>query len=906
MPVGHRRFNNPNADPNDNITFIRVLEHFPDADQAQKILDALAAQFKPIMKQWGFGVNSLVEHEWNPVFAGRNWNAGEIVEIVLRRKDGSFAPYQFLLYVMCHELAHIREMNHSWAFQAVNTQLRQALTALRAKGYYGDGFWSTGRSLEYATAAAPLAHEDEPTYTCGGANRSRRRRRRAPNAQAGPSKPRGEAVKLGTTGRQTKIAPKAGGRVQRKGAFPEGEGVRLSEDPEQSSFRRRAQAKDAVAARAAAAEARLAAERRAKAAEARAAGGSSPAKPRVKPEGDVLVLDSDEDGEDGPEAGGWETDDEDKPEVKLEEEEKRFLEEDMRGWRGAFGAEDEDVKPVVDGSSGAKGKGKAMATASASDGGSAKSKASASASGSARKRRPSPSPPPPMHQKQDDDLLALDLTPEERAWLAAEAVPSADGVERVGKRSRVAEMAMPEWMGGTGPQGKGKGKASTSRRSPAAEDSDEEIVCDSEDEALSPMPRNAQTSSSDRKRVRASSEESAFMGASSSRTPAGPAPAPSPARRKPMKFFATGTPSQPALDLAPPPPPAVPKGKKPVAPRVAGAKAPGKGKGKGKAVRPPSPDDNDDSEDQEEKKPAKKPRKTRSDKGVKRGPYKPRKPRAAASGAGGVGVDRLEQIRRERDRDDHELDWTDEEPAAVRAGAKKANKGGGQNGLVVVGLELRALPAPAPAASTSSASRAPATPPPRALDLAASPATSASSVFTLPSPLFPSAGSATGSWSEQPSPVRAAALAHLESQERFNARLAEKRAARAEEEARRAEEAKRRIERRAEEVQREAAARPPVEGARGRATGWGRNVFVEGMEGDAEARATRNGMLAEVVAPVAGGSGEVDARVAEENAKRGRKWRCAMCEFDNDAALPTCEVCESGARRECAGWFESA
>ena len=53
-------------------------------------------------------VNSLVEYEPNPEFAGRNWNAGEIIEIVLRRRDGSFLPWNFILMVMCHEQAHIK------------------------------------------------------------------------------------------------------------------------------------------------------------------------------------------------------------------------------------------------------------------------------------------------------------------------------------------------------------------------------------------------------------------------------------------------------------------------------------------------------------------------------------------------------------------------------------------------------------------------------------------------------------------------------------------------------------------------------------------------------------------------------------------------------------------------------
>ena len=64
----------------------------------------------------------------------------------------------------------------------------------------------------------------------GGALKKRRRKRRLPangeEANAGPRRERGSAVKLGTTGRQTRIARKAGGRVTKKGAFV-GEGRAL-------------------------------------------------------------------------------------------------------------------------------------------------------------------------------------------------------------------------------------------------------------------------------------------------------------------------------------------------------------------------------------------------------------------------------------------------------------------------------------------------------------------------------------------------------------------------------------------------------------------------------------------------------------------------------------------------------
>lgn len=99
--------------------------------QALEIIKAVAAQLKPIMKvnkrtwvhvnskpedvcvsgqvtdllAWlhsvpvlshrhshqnrHYGVMSLTEYQHNREFAGRNWNAGEIIELVLRRPDHS-------------------------------------------------------------------------------------------------------------------------------------------------------------------------------------------------------------------------------------------------------------------------------------------------------------------------------------------------------------------------------------------------------------------------------------------------------------------------------------------------------------------------------------------------------------------------------------------------------------------------------------------------------------------------------------------------------------------------------------------------------------------------------------------------------------------------------------------------
>jgi hypothetical protein len=139
------------------------------------------------------------------------------------------------------------------------------------------------------------------------------------------------------------------------------------------------------------------------------------------------------------ERGEWETE-LDANEVKLEEDEQRWLEEDMRSWRETFADDDEDIKPGIDGGSSGKGKGKGTA--------------SGAPSSSAKKRKasspvPRASPKTSGSKARAGDLdLPDDLTPEERAWIEADLSGSHDVEEGAGKKVRVAYMPMPEWMGG--------------------------------------------------------------------------------------------------------------------------------------------------------------------------------------------------------------------------------------------------------------------------------------------------------------------------------------------------------------------------------------------------------------------------------------------------------------------------
>ncbi|KAI0367791.1 WLM-domain-containing protein [Pilatotrama ljubarskyi] len=256
----HVRLNEKEANPNPHINFITPLRTDDPAaeEEARQLLRALAAQVRPIMKAEGFVVNSFEEYEHNKVFAGRNWNNGEVVELVLRGSNGAFLPTSWLLSTLCHELAHIKHMNHGPAFQALWAKLRRDVRELQSKGYYGDGYWSSGTRLADSArmGSQGLDAEDLPEYMCGGAQSRARptsvRRRRRP--QAGPSN---------HTGAQTAKRRKAGSRVTAQGTF-KGTGKALNEDLSDdekktagTGFRKKAASKRAREERALAAERRL-------------------------------------------------------------------------------------------------------------------------------------------------------------------------------------------------------------------------------------------------------------------------------------------------------------------------------------------------------------------------------------------------------------------------------------------------------------------------------------------------------------------------------------------------------------------------------------------------------------------------------------------------------------------------
>ncbi|KAH6913065.1 WLM domain-containing protein [Coprinopsis sp. MPI-PUGE-AT-0042] len=254
----HLRLNEAESTPNPHINFITALQSIPEIQQESlHVLRALAAQVKPVMKRHGFEINSLEEYEFNAVFAGRNWNNGETVELVLRRQGGDIYPTSWLMSTFCHELAHIKHMNHGPAFQALWKQLREEVRQLQNRGYYGDGYWSSGQRLA-DSARIPgdgIDTGEFPEYMCGGAQKRSRptaRRRRA-GAPRGPKK---EVIPSLHTGRQTEKKRKAGGRVTSKYAFA-GEGNSLGGSAPESTKGKRAASNRAREERALAVERRL-------------------------------------------------------------------------------------------------------------------------------------------------------------------------------------------------------------------------------------------------------------------------------------------------------------------------------------------------------------------------------------------------------------------------------------------------------------------------------------------------------------------------------------------------------------------------------------------------------------------------------------------------------------------------
>ncbi|KAI1093598.1 WLM-domain-containing protein [Rostrohypoxylon terebratum] len=181
MPLGFERINARKSQPNERIVFIKPLPG-PDQETAQRYLELIAAQCLPVMRENHILVTSLEEYEPNREFVGRNFNAGEVVQLVLKSlTTGQWLPFTYVQMVMMHELAHCKQMNHSKAFWAVRNNYADQMRGLWSRGYTGEGLWGKGTSLETGEFVknTVLSDKDLPEHLCGGTYRSRGRKRRA-------------------------------------------------------------------------------------------------------------------------------------------------------------------------------------------------------------------------------------------------------------------------------------------------------------------------------------------------------------------------------------------------------------------------------------------------------------------------------------------------------------------------------------------------------------------------------------------------------------------------------------------------------------------------------------------------------------------------------------------------------
>lgn len=179
MAYGLHRFNERHQRPNALINFIKPLEG-PDKELAQDFLERVAAVVYPVMKAHTISVMSLDEFQANREFVGRNFNAGECIQLVLKSTTGQWLSFKSVQMVMMHELAHCKQMNHSRQFWAVRNTYADHLRILWSGNYSGEGVWGRGQTL----LSGRFTNDNQPDVApavenlCGGAYRGRGRKRK--------------------------------------------------------------------------------------------------------------------------------------------------------------------------------------------------------------------------------------------------------------------------------------------------------------------------------------------------------------------------------------------------------------------------------------------------------------------------------------------------------------------------------------------------------------------------------------------------------------------------------------------------------------------------------------------------------------------------------------------------------
>lgn len=230
MSLNTLRLNQRHLHPNDRITFITALPGRTQS-RARVFLSRIAAICYPIMKAHSLSITTLEEFPPNREFMGRNFNGGEVIQLVLRRmpnrprgtgtrtigngvttldeeasgfvsagEDGGWLSFRAVQMVMMHELAHCIQMNHSKAFWKVRDEYALHLRVLWERGYTGEGMWGRGQDLETGSWHGDHggAGAGEFKDLCGGTYRRRRKRAGASYAERKRRKLEKTEKKFGT------------------------------------------------------------------------------------------------------------------------------------------------------------------------------------------------------------------------------------------------------------------------------------------------------------------------------------------------------------------------------------------------------------------------------------------------------------------------------------------------------------------------------------------------------------------------------------------------------------------------------------------------------------------------------------------------------------------------------------
>ncbi|KAL4106079.1 hypothetical protein PRIC1_004133 [Phytophthora ramorum] len=130
---------------------VKALVLRPQREQAQQLLERLAAAVLPILMRRRFRVRRLLEFfPTDGALLGMNVNRGAKIYVRLRpkRTPESFYPYEALLETLLHELTHMVHGPHNQAFYQYLDELKQEMESLMVCGLEGE------EAVKFADAGA--------------------------------------------------------------------------------------------------------------------------------------------------------------------------------------------------------------------------------------------------------------------------------------------------------------------------------------------------------------------------------------------------------------------------------------------------------------------------------------------------------------------------------------------------------------------------------------------------------------------------------------------------------------------------------------------------------------------------------------------------------------------------------